>query len=413
MTHEVQHTIEPVDAKERIDILDILRGFAIFGILAVNIAGMAGPAWLPGYIPPALPWYDQLAEFLVNFLALGKFYVIFSFLFGLGFSIQMARAEEKGKDLRSFYPRRLWILFALGLLHSTFFFIGDILRHYALLGFALMAFRKRSDKTLLVWAAVFMTIGFITLGLMGGPLAMSSGGDVPQEMAGILPMARDVYTNGNFLQVALFQVGASLFSFVIVFMTQGGTVMALFLLGLLAGRRQFFQRLPEHKQLLKTFLIWGFIGGVSLNAAFILFAEIPWVSTFFWTLGAPVLGGAYIAGLCLLRLSTTKAKWVAPLGNVGRMALTNYLMHSVIGALLFNGYGFGLYEQVGAAALWGVTLLIFLAQIPLSGWWLSRFRFGPMEWLWRSLTYRQRQPFKLVKREPAAATGINSMNSEY
>ncbi|MDW7671250.1 MAG: hypothetical protein SCK57_07630 [Bacillota bacterium] len=128
MTHEAHQTIEPVNTKERIDILDILRGFAIFGILAVNIAGMAGPVWLPGYTPPAgIPWYDQVAETLVNFLALGKFYVIFSFLFGLGFSIQLARAEEKGKDLKSFYPRRLWLLFALGLLHTTFFFIGDIL----------------------------------------------------------------------------------------------------------------------------------------------------------------------------------------------------------------------------------------------------------------------------------------------
>lgn len=412
MTPATHPPIEPVKAKERIDILDILRGFAIFGILAVNIAGMAGPVWLPGYTAPALPWYDELAETLVNFLALGKFYVIFSFLFGLGFSIQMSRAEEKGNDVKSFYPRRLWVLFALGLIHSTFFFIGDILRHYALLGFALMAFRKRSDKTLLIWAAVFMTIGFITLGLMGGPLA-GSGGELPPEMAGILPMARDVYTNGNLLQVALFQLGASLFSFVIVFMTQGGTVMALFLLGLLAGRRQFFQRLPEHQPLLKTLFLWGMVFGISLNGAFILFAEIPWVSTFFWTLGAPVLGGAYIAGFCLLRLNTTRAKWVAPLGNVGRMALTNYLMHSVIGALIFNGYGLGFYEQVGAAGLWGVTILIFLVQIPLSGWWLSQFRFGPMEWLWRSLTYRQRQPFRLEGKEPAPATGVNTIKSDY
>ena len=398
MTHtipETQQTIEPVKTQERIDMLDILRGFAIFGILVVNIAGMAGPVWLPGYTSPVLPWYDEVAETLVNFLALGKFYVIFSFLFGLGFSIQMARADEKGKDLRSFYPRRLWVLFALGLIHSTFFFIGDILRHYALLGFLLMVFRKRRDKTLLVWSGVFMVIGFITLGLMGGPLALgTSGGDLPPEMEGILPMARDIYTNGNFFQVALFQVGASLFSFVIVFMTQGGTVMAMFLLGLLVGRRQFFQRLKEHQQSLKTLFLWGLIFGVSLNAAFILFGEITWVSTFFWTLGAPVLGGAYIAGLCLLRLSATKAKWVKPLGNVGRMALTNYLMHSLVGALLFNGYGVGLYEQVGAAGLWGITILIFLAQIPFSAWWLSRFRFGPMEWLWRSLTYRRRQPFK-------------------
>lgn len=110
------NTLRPVDKAERIQILDILRGFAIFGILAVNIYGMASPNFLIGYVEPKWPWYDELAKTLMLFFAEGKFYVIFSFLFGLGFSVQLARVESKGADVRSFYPRRLWILFGFGAL---------------------------------------------------------------------------------------------------------------------------------------------------------------------------------------------------------------------------------------------------------------------------------------------------------
>ena len=120
----------PIRSAERIQILDILRGFAIFGILAVNIAGFASPVSIPGYVSPeSLPWYDELATTLVTFFCEFKFYTIFSFLFGLGFSVQLARAEAKGKDIKSFYPRRLWVLFFFGVLHAVLFWLGDILCH--------------------------------------------------------------------------------------------------------------------------------------------------------------------------------------------------------------------------------------------------------------------------------------------
>ena len=116
-----------------------------------------------------MPWYDALGESIMRFLGEGKFYTIFAFLFGLGFSVQLSRAEAKGADIRSFYPRRLWALFGIGILHALLFWIGDILRLYALLGFALLAFRKRSNRTLLTWMIIFFTLSFFVLGLIGGP----------------------------------------------------------------------------------------------------------------------------------------------------------------------------------------------------------------------------------------------------
>lgn len=390
MTKQESFTINPIKKNERMDIIDILRGFAILGILLVNIAGMAGPSWLPGYITPDFPWYDRLAELMVSFLAMGKFYVIFSFLFGLGFSIQMIRAEEKGIKLRSFYPRRLLIMFVFGILHAVFFFIGDILRLYALLGFLLLAFRNRSKGTLITWAVIFLLLNFVVLGLAGGPLGDVS--DVPKEFH-VAEIAREIHTEGSFLEVSLFQAGISLVAFISMTVAQGGTVMAMFLMGLLAGRLEIFRHLKNYKKNLKKIFSLTLLMGIFLNTVYILFAHSPWISSFAWIIGAPILGTAYVSGLSLIYLNDKGAKHLQAIGNVGRMALTNYLMHSIIGALIFNGYGLGLYGQVEPLGLWAITITVYLAQIPLSSWWLSKYNFGPMEWLWRALTYKQRPPF--------------------
>jgi uncharacterized protein len=394
-TASLPNTLRPVEKAERIQILDILRGFAVFGILAVNIGGFASPAFYPGYIPPEnLPWYDQLAETLMLFFAEGKFYTIFSFLFGLGFSVQLARAEAKGRDVRSFYPRRLWVLLGLGLLHTLFFWIGDILRHYALLGFALLAFRNRSNRTLVTWAGIFFALGFVILALIGGP---TGGGDVEGMPMDVVAMARQAYTSDSFFTVVIFQVFAGVISFLIIALTQGASVMALFLLCLLVGRIKFFEQLPDHREMLKRIALVGLLIGLAFNTL-LVFAENPWWTSLGFIIGAPALAATYISGLCLLSLQGRGAKLLVPIGQVGRMALSNYVLQSVVCSLIFNGYGLGLFEKVGAAGLWGITFAIYLAQIPLSVWWLSRFQFGPLEWVWRSLTYGKKQPF--VHRSP-------------
>lgn len=391
MSHSTpNNNVYPVSQAERIHILDILRGFAIFGILAVNIGGFASPAFFPGYVPPELIWYDELAETVMLFFAEGKFYTIFSFLFGLGFSVQMARAEAKGRDVRSFYPRRLWVLFALGILHAVIFWIGDILRLYALLGFALLAFRKRSNKTLLIWAGIFLAVGFLLLVLIDGPHA---GGEGMPGMD-VIAMARQAYNSDSFLSVVIFQFFSAFISFIVIFLTQGGTVMALFLLGLLAGRMKLFEQLGEHRAFFAKVIPLGLLLGLAFNLLFVFTAD-PWLSSLGFAIGAPALAAVYVSGLSLLSLKEGGTKLLAPISKVGRMALTNYVLQSVICSFIFNGYGFGLYEKVGTAGLWGVTFAIYLCQIPLSVWWLSRFQFGPLEWLWRSLTYKEWQPFLL------------------
>lgn len=387
-----QERMSPVKQGERIQILDILRGFAVFGILLVNITGFAAPVFWPGYSAPELSGIDELATKLVQLLAESKFYTIFAFLFGLGFSIQLSRAEAKGRDIRSFYPRRLWILFGAGILHAILLWTGDILRIYALLGFALLAFRKRSNRTLIIWAGVFFALSFALLTLVDGQSGAEASG-IPYDF---ISMARRVYQGSSYLDVVLLQTVASPVIFIILSLTQGPSVMALFLLGLLAGRLRIFEQLPRYRKAAGLVLAGGMLAGLAANSLF-AFGEAPWLRSLGITLGAPVLAAAYIAGLCLLSQNQAGARLLAPLGQVGRMALSNYVLQSLVCSVLFYGFGFGLYERVGAAVLVAITLAIYLAQIPLSAWWLRRFNFGPLEWVWRSLTYGKRQPMRKEK----------------
>ncbi len=386
MNHSVSPALQPVNLSERIHILDILRGFAIFGILVVNIVGFAGPSYLPGYESSGeLPWYDKIAEAAILYLADGKFFTIFSFLFGIGFSVQLSRAETKGREILAFYPRRLWALFGIGVLHALLFWYDDILRLYALLGFLLLVFRKRSNWTLLIWSGFFFVVNYI-LSLLSSPLEST--------MPNIAAIGRETYLHGSFLSVVQFQAWAGIYLFLEVLKVQSANVMALFLLGLLAGRVKFFEKLPENRALLQKILVVGLLVGMTFDIVH-YFLEAPEVANLDFMLSALGLSAAYISALCLLSLSQRGAKLLAYLGQAGRMALTNYVLQSIICSFIFNGYGLGLYEKIGATGLLGLTIVIFVIQVLVSHWWLGRFRFGPLEWVWRSLTYKQKQPFRL------------------
>lgn len=385
-------TFHPISQTERIHILDILRGFAMFGILVVNIDGFASPIFFPGYVSSPMSHYDSLGYSLMLFLAEGKFYVIFSFLFGLGFSVQLARSQAKGRDIRSFYPRRLWVLFGLGVVHAALFWPGEILRLYALLGFALLVFRQRSNRTLLIWSIAFLLLsGFFSVwqDFARSQIDLFLGADLVNQ-------AQQIYSGGTFFDVVIFQTKSLPNTFIMVASWQALSVMGLFLLGLLAGRSQFFERLSEHR----TTLVWMALGGLLLGLPsnwFYTFYINPWIESFGVVIGGPLLAAAYIGGLSLISLTPLGAKMLAPLGQVGRMALSNYFFQSLVCSLIFNAYGLGFYEKVGTIQLWGIAILIYLVQIPLSVWWLRRFHFGPLEWVWRSLTYGQRQPFRRVE----------------
>ncbi len=404
----------PVRPSQRILTIDILRGFAILGILLVNMAFFNQSALNMAVMlnPPAEP-LDQLANGLIKFFAEGKFYSIFSFLFGLGMAIQFSRAGNRNARFGPFWIRRMLVLLGFGLIHAFLFWPGDILILYSVLGIALLLWRHARPRTLLIWVAVFLVVPLLLNAALWGltELGTASLGDA--EMAQLLDQqigsyralaaqADRIYATGSFLEVTAQRARDMVFMFS-VWPFMAFNVLAMMLLGLYAGKRRIFEEIPGNLPLVRKVWLWGLILGLIGNGIYVYFGQqssraMPSLTNLIslagQTFGAPALALFYMATLTLL---AERALWrarLAPLANAGRMALTNYLLQSLICTLLFYGYGFGLYGKVGIAGGILLTAVIFAAQVALSSWWLGRFRFGPMEWLWRTLTYGKRQAMR-------------------
>lgn len=387
---------KPLPSNERVQLLDIWRGFAIFGILIVNMAIFMAPNFLPTAAPPPLPWYDQTVKYLLHFFAQGKFFTIFSFLFGLGFALQLTRAEAAGRDIRSFYPRRLLSLLVFGVLHFLLFWEGDILRLYALLGFMLLAFRHRSNKALLMVAASCLVLSMLlttavisVLSAPGASAASTAGIDFVAE-------ARRAYTSPGYLNVLAYHARIFFYDFFYLAIIQGLSVAAMFLFGLYVGKQRLLEHLQEQRVLLQRVLVVGLVLGFPSSLVYAI-SKNPVLSGLGYTISGPALASVYLSTIALLTMDVTWKRRLAPLASVGRMALTNYVLQSVICSTLFYGYGLGLYEKLGLAEGFLLSLLIFSMQVPLSVWWFEHFQYGPLEWLWRCLTYGKRPPFLKMK----------------
>jgi uncharacterized protein len=411
-----QTNFTPTQQSERIQIVDILRGFALFGILLVNMAIFSQPFQAILFpADPELPWYDWTATWLIHFLAEGKFYAMFSMLFGLGMILLMERIEARGRRFAPFYMRRLLALLLIGLVHAFLIWPGDILIIYALLGFPLLLFRNAKPRTLLIWVVILIAIpllfmaaatGLVALGAMTPEGAQMIEQSFAATKAGYLAdVARGeiVYAGGNFLEITAQRAYDYSSMGLISFFVLGFNILAMFLVGAWFGKRRIFADLAAHRPFLRRLLVLGLVMGLLGNAIYAtLIMGIPrydaslelLMATVAQGIGAPLLMLGYVAAISLLALRPAWGRRLAVLAPVGQMALTNYLLESIIATTIFYGYGLALFGQVGAA--WGIvlTVAIYLLLIPFSHWWMKRFRYGPAEWLWRSLTYGKRQPMR-------------------
>ena len=407
--------VAPVQQAERIQIVDILRGFALFGILLVNMVLFSYP-FQSILFPPAsdMPWYDRAATWLIHFLAEGKFYALFSLLFGRGMVLLVDRIEERGRRVAHFYIRRLLARLLIGLVHAFLIWPGDILIIYALLGFPLLLFRKARPRTLLIWAVLLIAVPLIFIAAATGLVAL--GGMTPEgaqqieqsfaaTKAGYLAdVARsyEVYANGNFLEITAQRAYDYMSMGLVSLLALGFNILAMFLVGVWFGKRRIFNDLDAHRPFFRKLLAWGLTVGLIGNAIYAtLIMDIPrydasiqlLIATVAQGIGAPLLMLAYVAAICLLALRPAWGR-LQVLAPVGQMALTNYLLESIIFTLSVYYYGLALVGQFGAA--WGIvlTVAIYLLLIPFSHWWMRRFLYGPAEWLWRSMTYLKLQPMR-------------------
>lgn len=402
---------------ERIGILDVLRGIAIFGILIGNMQWFSGYGFMPPEI--TLDWAvaDKAAQFLVHFFIEGKFYSIFSFLFGYGFAIQIAKADERGDTGAALFKRRLVWLLVIGLLHAYLLWYGDILSVYAAMGFLLVLFRKKPTEALLKWAIVLMVFPVIfylflyTLFIAFVPQeALASIGAAQTEMwtrsMGLVPGGGwfEIFKGHNMTLIVGRYAG-------LIFEMRLPKVLAMFLLGLYAHRKGYFNDLAKHRTFVTRVAVYGLILGLIGNIAFAALAGkeavLPptpagIIGVISYAFGVPALALFYIAAVALLWQSDRMRRLLNIFAPVGQLAMTNYLLQTLVCVFIFYGYGFGLYGSVRPSYTIAIAATIFLFQIIFSAVWLRWFRFGPMEWIWRQLTYKKRLT---LTRQPVASSG--------
>lgn len=389
----------PRPIKERIEIIDVLRGFALLGIIIVHFVEQyyAGdpPAAIGSLNVKTLA--DEIVTAVVGIFIVGKFYIIFSFLFGLSFYVQLNNSDGTGK----FFVRFAWrliVLFALGFIHHLHY-RGDILTIYAVLGFGLLLFSGLPDRALLVVALLLI----LNVPSVVWRLYETTLPETPTEFFNPKQEEAYYYTvkSGTYLEI----LKANFYEFetkarVQILSGRAYITLGLFLLGLYVGRKKFFEnwkdRLLLIRRLRKT-AWWVIAGSVACAAVFfggLQLLKIQYHEKLGWAIGGLFADAANFALSTVYVLSVmilfTKEKWHPRLMNfyaVGRMGLTTYLMQTFFGTFLFFSFGLGFLAEMGAMACLAVALVVYFFQIEISKRWFEHFHYGLFEWIWRGLTY--------------------------
>jgi uncharacterized protein len=394
---------QPVTPAERYRALDALRGLALLGVLLVNLHSdfqvSLAEHILTFHTDPG--WANRAADVAVVALLEFKAFALFSLLFGVGMAVFADRAAARGAGAVRFLARRLLILLALGLCHLLLVWNGDILTLYAVCGFLLLPLLRLPTIALAVLGAVAVVLPFVISWDFAWP-----GDDTLRQLA---TEANRVYTEGRFGDILAFHWWETQRLTLPLLVAALPRTWGLMALGAAAWRAGVFRNPTGYARWLWAVALVGGVGGGTATALWVYATSTgqpagDW--SVFLDAGSVPLALAYAAGLLLVLRSARAARLAEPLAAIGQMALTNYLMQSVVLSLLFYGYGLGLYGRLGSAAGVGIGLLLYAAQVALSRAWLRRYRFGPVEWLWRSLTYGSRQPLRL-----AEGTGLSERPS--
>jgi uncharacterized protein len=424
-------SLSPVHQDERIHSVDALRGFSLLGILLLNIVSFGLP--FAAYMNPTVAGGSTGLNFATWLTAAtlwdGKMRCIFSMLFGTGALILLERAERRGAGIEAadiYFRRTLWLIL-FGLLHAHFIWAGDILYSYGVVGLLIFPFRKLSAQALIRLGAIIILVhclqnGGAAFGI--GELAQAAGQSRQLEAAGkkltteqkktldewttlqstFAPtkeeVAKEIQTHrsGWLPNLALRSSEAIMMEFTMFFQAFFLDVLGMLILGMGLAKAGVFDASRSIAFYLKL-IAAGLFLGVPLN----YWAARSWAQSgfgipeYFGYLGTTadpgrfLVAGAYVGFMMI----ACKLGWrwlTVPLANVGRMALSNYLLTSILCTLFFNGYGLGFYAKLQRIDLYLVVLAVWIINIVWSTLWLRHYRYGPAEWMWRSLTYWQRQP---------------------
>lgn len=360
-------------ARERFP--DQLRGLALLGIVVVNAPYLAISS--DGYTEASLASpLDEAAAMLTTFVAEGKFYLLFSFLFGYSTNFIVKGGELPG---RRRYRRRLVGLAVIGLAHAVFLFIGDILLSYAILGSGLLLLTRRPDRTVYQAATISAVVGVGCLALIAADAALGGSSSLVPDPA-ILALDASL-ADGSFWDAATARMAALPSTLLILGFLQWGLAFTTFCLGLVAGRRHLLGDVAGHLRLFRRLAVWGLLLGLPLQAV------ATWVSFrgdgdvyVGLTLAlatAPILSAGYLGTLALLSCHQPRA--LTAMQPPGRASLTVYLGESVVLCVIFCGWGFGLFGTLGAAAVTAIAVATWALLAAAMHLWSRRFRQGPLE----------------------------------
>ncbi len=419
-------SLAPTTAGERIDAMDIVRGFALLGIFLLNIEFFTRPLQdiNAAGIDSAARGLDYAVEWATYFFVQNKFWTLFALLFGMGFTVMIDRADRAGRPFVLTYLRRTLALFAIGVAHALLIWSGDILLTYAIAALLLLvarqarrAWRRWRDKAepapmsavqLAGWGIALYVAPLLLLlavGIRGTaradlPVKPERQAEIAASMAEDLAVrnrAEQAYSEGSYRQAVDRRLQDTAAQLVSTFATMPWT-LGIFLLGAAIVRSGALWDIRQHRDEFRRMRNWGLLAGFALMAISVqlgtatptrmrLPGALQLATLFMASLILALAYGAAIVTFLESRAGPWMKRWLAP---AGRMALTNYLLQSVVGTLLFYQYGLGLWGQVSRAWQFALVVAVFALQLVFSRWWLSRFRFGPVEWLWRWATYGRR-----------------------
>lgn len=412
--------VAPVAAHERVEVMDVLRGVALLGILLMNIEAFVGPLMeaISG-VNPRFGGIDRSVDAAIYVLVQGKFITMFSLLFGMGFAVMLERANATGASGTRLYARRLLALLGIGLAHALLIWSGDILLTYALLGFVLLlCFRRTPVSRLPKWGVALYLLPLLLTWAMAvfGTLAQQDPqaaaefqkgmAEQARQMAALIEGERQAFGSGTYTEAVAQRAAdtGAMLGFLVFF---GPTLLGVFLFGAWFMRSGTIRNSAAHLPLFRRLRNIGF--GIGLPLMLWSAWTHPTMSFSEMSIGSAAAQTAaqvanllmmlgYLSAIVLamqLPAWAARLRWLAP---AGRMALTNYLLQSVVCTLVFYGYGLGHFEQLPRAWQPVFVLALFAVQVVASRWWLARHRYGPMEWLWRWLTYGRRPA---MRRAPA------------
>ncbi|MGN6093929.1 MAG: DUF418 domain-containing protein [Luteibacter jiangsuensis] len=390
-----QEVALPVRPDHRIAVIDVLRGVALFGVLSVNLITEFRVSLFQQFLPPTMDGsrLDHIIDAIVSVGMESKAFALFSLLFGIGLAIQFERLAANTRRL-SLLVRRLLVLLGFGVLHLCFIWNGDILTEYALIGLLALPLLYASNRILIAACAVALLI----YAALPWWLPDSFLGPDEAGLRQYVRVATSVYSSGTWSEVVRFNL-AEIPRIVPLHVLVAPRTFALFLLGALAWRSGVFRHPERHRGVFIAAAVLGLVLGLGMSLLELPGADSSWrglapAASALITL-APVLlaigYGATCIVLCTLAGTDRLLSLLAPLG---RMAFSNYLAQSLIFGWIFFGYGLGLFGRLSSSQAMCLGMAVYLAQVVVSHAWLKRFRFGPMEWLWRTLMYGVRQPWR-------------------